>query len=99
MKSHIVKARDWLASCTRALYPLMLCLLGGGLMQTGHGWLSLFLAGLAFAFAVDLAASRGEAKGKVDAVAMFIAPMVSGVDTTITVNINDATPPLPTQEG
>ena len=60
-------ATDWLGHCWRRSVPLLLCVVGGAIWKAQDGWsggLALFLAAVVWTFALDLIASRAEAREK-----------------------------------
>lgn len=98
MTDWIRKASGWLIEGLRALYPVAACLFGGLMMMAagdGFGLAGFAIAIVAFAWAMDLVATKAAAKAKEETAALFIANLMSGKDTELTVTFRDV--PSPSQ--
>ncbi|KKB80798.1 hypothetical protein VW35_00895 [Devosia soli] len=85
----------WLHAYLRSLYPFLVCFVGG-LVLMAHdelgGIAAMVIAGLCFAWGLDLAAARAEAKATEHTAAKLTSMLISGDDTTVTVDINHHSP-------
>jgi hypothetical protein len=95
----IIKAAGWLMDGLRHFYPVAVCLFGGLMMMAagaGFGLAGVFIAIVAFAWAIDLAATKAAARAKEETAAMFIASLMSGKDSSLTVTFRDTSAPSET---
>lgn len=79
----------------RHFYPVAICFFGGLMMMAagdGFGLAGGFIAIIAFAWAIDLAATKAAAKAKEETAALFIANLMSGQDSQLTVTFHDHSP-------
>lgn len=78
----------------RGFYPFMICLLGAAaiLALQGKGWAGPLIAGVSFAWAIDLAQARAAAKARSEVAGQFIAALTNGKDSSLTVKIIYAQP-------
>jgi hypothetical protein len=88
MKRSAMAAARWAREFATGFYPFGLCLFGAGILNVEAGWISYLVGATTLIWALDLSASRAAAKAKIETAAMFVAQMVSGRDTQITVDIN-----------
>lgn len=98
MKGFIKKAGAWLIDGLRGVYPVAVCGFGGLMMMAageGFGLAGVVIALLAFTWALDLTATRAAAKAKEETAALFIANLMSGRDTELTVTFQHPTPTQP----
>lgn len=88
--------RIWVLEYVRGLYPIIVCFVGGlVLMVAGetNAVVAMIVAGIAFVWALDLAATSAAAKARESTAALLTSMLVSGGDTTVTIDINHNTPP------
>lgn len=73
------RLRDFFVGAFRSLAPLLICLLGGvSLVELqGNGWVAPLVASIFFTFALELAASRAEAKTKSEIASKIIDKFAS----------------------
>ena len=91
MKKAIAATVSWFGEYVRGLYPFGVSFVGG-LVLMAHddigGLAAMVIAALCFAWANDLAATRAAARAKEDTATLLTSMLVSGNDTTVTVDIN-----------
>jgi hypothetical protein len=95
-----MKVARWLLDGFRHFYPVAVCLFGGLMMMAaagGFGGAGMVIALAAFAWAVDLAATKAAAKAKEETAALFIANLMSGKDTDLTITFRDLPTPSQTE--
>jgi hypothetical protein len=100
MTGWIKKAAVWLMDGLRHFYPVAVCLFGGLMMMAagaGFGLAGVVIAIVAFGWALDLAATKAAARAKEETAAMFIANLMSGTDTELTVTFRDLPTPSQTE--
>lgn len=90
MSEMVAKTLSWLVEAYRRVTPLIVCMFGMTApiaLSPGHVWMGIFIAALSFSWALDMSATRAEAKAKEETAAKFINAITSGDDTTITVEV------------
>jgi hypothetical protein len=95
MKKILTAVVGWFTASLRGVYPFIVCFVGG-LALMAHddigGLAAMLIAGLCFAWALDLSGQRAAAKATENTASKFAAIMLSGEDTTVTIDINHNTP-------
>lgn len=89
MKAKLKAAWKWFVDGARDLYPWLACVVGGLIISADLGWGGFMAASIVFVWAIDMAGTMAAARARVETATMLAAMLMSGRDTTITVDIND----------
>ena len=81
---------DFALHVMRRATPFFICLFGMSapvVLSPSNVWFGMFIAGAAFAWALDMAETRAAAEAKSDTAAKFIAFMTTGEDRYIDIKV------------